>query len=227
MVITNSISPSLKYGLQFLVMWPDMAYATVKRFLYLTIFLIMQYFQYHYVFTHFKIDEIQNFVDSLPSTLAYSLTIVKMIMIWKNCRVIREILAAIDTDWCECVNVNRYLQAMTSKASISHFCSNAMLGFNTIAAVIYILGDYALSIVHNDKSDNDTTRPFPIKLTFPFEAEQSPIYELLVVASIHNASVVGVLRGIVIYIPIMLEIFILCFAGEYLSLKVNILELEI
>ncbi|XP_014483805.1 PREDICTED: odorant receptor 22c-like [Dinoponera quadriceps] len=177
MIIRSTISPSLKYGLQFLGMWPDMTYGIVNRLLFMLSILIMQFFQYHYVFAHFKFNEMQNLVDSLTATLDYSLTIVKLTMLWKNRRVVREILVAMDTDWRECISVDRYLQVMTSKANISYFCSNAMLGLNTIAAILYLLSDYALN---KDKSDNITSRSFPIKLTFPFEAEESPAYELLV-----------------------------------------------
>ncbi|XP_014483806.1 PREDICTED: odorant receptor 4-like [Dinoponera quadriceps] len=141
----------------------------------------MLYFQYLYLFAHCKPEELQNLVDSLPTTLEYNLTIFKLMTLWKNRRVVREILAAMDSDWCECVNVDQYLQVMTAKASISHFCTNAMLSFNTIACALYFVGDYAIGIAHQAQGDNDTLRPFPIKITFPFEAEQSPIYELLVV----------------------------------------------
>ncbi|XP_014483803.1 PREDICTED: odorant receptor 82a-like [Dinoponera quadriceps] len=170
MAIASTISPLLKTGLQFIGVWPDIAYVAIKRLVYISSILIMQYFQYLYVFEHFKFDEIQNLADSLPPTLEYSLTIMKLMTLWKNrrcdngttmkklyptkashCSVIREILEAIDTDW----------------------------RLNMITSVLYLLGDYALSNVHQTKSDNDTSRPFPIKIMFPFESKQSPIYELL------------------------------------------------
>lgn len=118
-----------------------------------------------------------------------------------HCSVIRNILAAIDSDWRECVNFGPYMQVMTSKASTSHFCSNAMLSFLTIAGVLYLLGDYAVCIVHLMKGDNDTSRPFPIKILVPFDAERSPIYELLVIFlflhAMLNTYTVGILNALI------------------------------
>ncbi|XP_032669885.1 odorant receptor 22c-like [Odontomachus brunneus] len=177
----STISPSLKIGLQFLGLWPDMPYTNIIRLIYMSSILIVQYFQYLYVFAYCKPGELQNLVDGLPVALDYSLTVMKLMTLWTNFRVVREILAAMDTDWRECVNVDRYLQVMMTKASISHFCSNALVSFNAVAGVFYLLGDYAIGIIYLTESDNNTSRPFPIKILFPFEAEQSPIYELLVV----------------------------------------------
>ncbi|XP_011148028.2 odorant receptor 13a-like [Harpegnathos saltator] len=181
MIFTSTVSPSLRNGLRFLGIWPDVSHAAVNQLLYISSILIMQYFQYLYVFAHCKPGELQNLVDGLPATLDYSLTTIKLLTLWANRRVVHEILAAMDADWRECVNVDRYSQVMTAKAGISYFCSNAMLNFNTIAGVLYLLGDYAVGIVYHAEDDNTTSRPFPIKLLFPLEAEQSPIYELLVV----------------------------------------------
>lgn len=71
---------------------------------------------------------------------------------------------------------------MTIKAGISHFFSNAMLSFNTFAAVFYLLGDYAIRFIYLTEDYNNSLRQFPVKAQFPFETEQSPIFELLVLA---------------------------------------------
>lgn len=68
---------------------------------------------------------------------------------------------------------------MKIKADTSHFCSNAMLKFNTFAGVSYLLGDYAVRFAYLTKGYNNSWRQFPIKIEFPFEAEQSPTFELL------------------------------------------------
>lgn len=98
-----------------------------------------------------------------------------------HCSVMRKILVHMDADWRECVNIDRDLQVMTTNANISHFGTNAMTRFFMFVSVMYFAGDYAIGIVSLYKNDNDTTRPFPMKLMFPFDAQQSPIYELLVV----------------------------------------------
>lgn len=84
MIVTSPISPGLKSGLRFIGVWPDMPYAIVHRLLYLSSILIMQYFQYLYVFAHCKFDELQELVDGLPAALDYSLTIIKLMTLWTN-----------------------------------------------------------------------------------------------------------------------------------------------
>ncbi|XP_032669882.1 odorant receptor 22c-like [Odontomachus brunneus] len=177
----STISPMLKVGLQFLGAWPGMPFATINRLVYMSSIVIMQYFQYLYVFTYCKPGELQNLVDGLPAAFDYTLTLMKLIILWKNDRVVRKILAHMDTDWRECLSIEQDLHVMTTKASVSHFCTNVMMRFYMFAGVVYLAGDFAISMVHLAKGDNDTSRPFPIKLLYSSEAEQSPIYELLVV----------------------------------------------
>lgn len=86
-----------------------------------------------------------------------------------------------DNDWRECINIDQHLNMMIIKSGVSHFYSNAMLSFNAIAAVLYVLGDYAICFVYSTKDYNDTLRQLPVKMLLPFETEQSPIFELLVV----------------------------------------------
>ncbi|XP_014481494.1 PREDICTED: uncharacterized protein LOC106747952 [Dinoponera quadriceps] len=146
-----------------------------------------------------------------------------------------------DSDWRECTNIDQHLHVMKTKASLSHFCTKAFISFYVFAGELYLMGTYTLGIVQQTEGDNDTLRPFPMKLLFPSEVEQSPIYELLVVAlflhamlniytastvnalifslSIHNESGVSLIKSALGYVGIMVEILIICSAGEYLSLK--------
>lgn len=86
-----------------------------------------------------------------------------------------------DDDWRECIHIDQHLNMMTIKASVSHFYSNAMLSFNGVAAILYVSGDYVIRFVYSTKDYNITLRQLPIKMLLPFETEQSPIFELLVV----------------------------------------------
>jgi len=87
-----------------------------------------------------------------------------------------------DKDWRECVNIDHHLYVMTIKANTSHFCSNIMFSINTIASVSYLLSGYVIRFVYlSGDYNNDTLRQLPIKVQFPFETQQSPIFELLAV----------------------------------------------
>lgn len=81
-MITSTVSPALKFGLQFLGLWPDVPYSTVYWLSFMSSMLIVQCFQYLYMFKHFSVSELSNLVDSLPVTFDYSLTCLKMISLW-------------------------------------------------------------------------------------------------------------------------------------------------
>ncbi|XP_012219953.2 odorant receptor 4-like [Linepithema humile] len=177
MTVSSIISPSLRIGLRFLGLWPNESYPTL--YIYMTSILIAQYFQYLYISTHFKFSEISNLVDGVMSTLFYSLMFLKLASLWIHRPVLHKILAAIDNDWRECINVEQHLYMMTNKANISHFYSNCMLGITIFAGILYGLGDYVIHVIHFIKDHNESGRQLPLKVQLPFKTDQSPIFEFL------------------------------------------------
>ncbi|XP_032669848.1 odorant receptor 13a-like isoform X2 [Odontomachus brunneus] len=202
MVVTSTICPSLQIGLRAFAVWPGVPYADVRRLIYVLSLVVIQYFQYLFIYVTFKYSQLQNLLDSIPSTMYYTLTAVKLITLWKYDRVIREILATIESDWRECVKVDQHLHIMTTKANISSFCAHGLLALNSIAGLLYFGGENAIAIVHMLKGNNVTSRPFPVRVVFPSAAEQSPVYELLVfILFLHGMStiiIVNVLSGVIL-----------------------------
>jgi len=98
-----------------------------------------------------------------------------------NYRLFHQILKAMGNDWRKCVGVDQHLYMMRLKANISHFCSNAMLSFNTIASALYLLTEYTMHSLYLVEYSNDILRQLPIKIKLSFEMDQSPIFELLFV----------------------------------------------
>nr|XP_012219954.1 PREDICTED: odorant receptor 22c-like [Linepithema humile] len=227
---TSTISPSLKIGLRLLGVWPDVSYSTVYWVIYMSSLLIIQYFQYLYVFTHFKLSELSNLVDSLPMTLDYSLSIFKLTSLWLQRRIMQQILIAMDKDWRECMDVNQYLYVMTIKANVSHFFSNTILSFYGISGVFYVLGDYAIHIMHLVSDNNDTLRQLPMKVQLPFETEQSPIFEVLVVTLfLHvmaNSFTIALLNGLIFSLVLHVsgQIDIICEEFRIISEKILLYE---
>ncbi|XP_011862384.1 PREDICTED: odorant receptor 22c-like [Vollenhovia emeryi] len=86
-----------------------------------------------------------------------------------------------DNDWRDCINIDQHLHMMTIKANISHFVSNAILSFSAFVAVFYILGEYAIRFLFLSEYNN-TERQLPVKIQLPFDSQQSPIFEFIVVA---------------------------------------------
>lgn len=134
-----------------------------------------------------------------------------------------------DNDWHECVNVEQHFYVMTIKASISYFCSNAMLSFNAIAGVLYVLSDYAIHFVSLVDDYNDTLRQLPIKIQLPFEYEQSPIFELLVVIlflhTMLHVCAVAILNGLIFTLVIFPRpIFRIYFESSYLLSELYLIK---
>lgn len=94
--------------------------------------------------------------------------------------VICDILATIDIDWRESLDIDHHLRLMKEKTNNSQFITNAWVITNLLAASVYFGGDNMMAVAHLIKGSNYTLRPFPIKVLFPPIAEQSPFYELLV-----------------------------------------------
>ncbi|XP_032669874.1 odorant receptor 24a-like [Odontomachus brunneus] len=176
----STINPLLKIGLQFIGVWPNVRYASVYRLIYILSILILQYFQYLYIYSHFKLSELPNLVDGLPVAIQYTLTASKLTALWIRRRVVYQVLTAMDDDWCVSMHVEQHLRMMATKADKSHLLCNTVFSLTTIAGVLYLLGDYAFRFLHLAEDVNVSSRHFPVKIQFPFEqAEQSPIYELL------------------------------------------------
>ncbi|XP_067206871.1 odorant receptor 10-like isoform X2 [Linepithema humile] len=222
----STISPSLKIGLRFLGVWPGVSHFTF--FIYSLSIFIVQYFQYLYVSAHLKLSELPNLVDSLPATLDYTLTLLKLASLWTHRRVINQILIAMDNDWRECIGVEQHLYVMTFKANISHFFSNAILSFNTIVAALYLLGEYAIRAAHIVGDHNNTLRQLPIKVQLPFDTEQSPIFELFVVILfLHvmaNACTLSIVNGLIFSLVLHIsgQIDIICHELKIISDEVSL-----
>ncbi|KAF3054483.1 Odorant receptor 412 [Nylanderia fulva] len=116
--MTTFMSPSFKFGLRLLGVLPGVPYSTVYWLIFMSNMLIMQYFQYLYVYNHFKMSELSNLVDSLPATIDYTLTVFKMTILFLRRRVLHQLLTAMNNDWRDCANVEQHLYVMNVKANI-------------------------------------------------------------------------------------------------------------
>lgn len=91
-----------------------------------------------------------------------------------------------DRDWSD--GVQSDVSTMIRHADLSRQCSNIMITTNAMAVFFYTIGGPILrSII--DKSDRET-RELPIKMEFPFNVDNSPIFEVvLVMQFFHDLSV--------------------------------------
>lgn len=130
-----------------------------------------------------------------------------------------------DNDWRECINIEQHLYMMTIKANISHFCSNALLSFNAVVAVLYLLGDYVIRFAFLTADYNDTLRQLPIRIQFPFETQQSPTFEFLVVTLfLHvtlHACTIAILNGLILTLVIHIYTYLYLFINYFITNRCN------
>ncbi|XP_011065193.1 PREDICTED: uncharacterized protein LOC105152532 [Acromyrmex echinatior] len=236
----NTISLSVEIGLRFIGMWPDSAYPNLYWFSYMTTIAIMQYYQYTYIFVHFDLNDLWLLMDCLSLTLAYSLAFLKLLVLWWNRRIFYYILKAIDEDWSECVINDSYKSTMMSMADLSRRFANVSFSIYAFSAFSLSIGEHLLQSM--DDQFGNSSRELPIKMKFPFDVSRSPIFECfligqflydLVIACVVNLinallvalivrsgeDTTNLIKSVSYYITIILEVFVYCFAGEFLSAK--------
>ncbi|KAL6254520.1 hypothetical protein P5V15_014573 [Pogonomyrmex californicus] len=184
----STISESVEAGLRFIGMWPHCVYANINWWTYIVSVAIVQYFQYSYIMVHFDINDLSVLVDGLSITLGYSLSFLKLINLWFNRRKLYVILDTMDKDWSDGIAVHSDISTMIRHANLSRQCSNVMITTNALAVFFYTIGGPILrSMIQKNE---DTTRELPIKMEFPFNVDNSPIFELILVLQFfHDLSV--------------------------------------
>lgn len=85
-MLRSTVSPLLKMGLGLIGIWPGASYGTLCWLFYMTTLVVMQYFQYSYVYEHLDFNNLTKLMDGLGLTLDYTLTILKLISFWFNRR---------------------------------------------------------------------------------------------------------------------------------------------
>ncbi|XP_018364902.1 PREDICTED: uncharacterized protein LOC108762413 [Trachymyrmex cornetzi] len=133
------------------------------------------YFQYSYVYEHFDFNNLTKLMDGLGLTLAYTLTILKLISLWFNRRIFADILIAMDDDWKDS-GTNLRECVMMNKANLAHRCSNAIISVNAIATFLYFI---EIHVRGYTRSKNGQFRRFPIQVQFSSEIYKTPVYELV------------------------------------------------
>ncbi|EZA57552.1 hypothetical protein X777_02090 [Ooceraea biroi] len=184
----STISESVEVGLRFIGMWPNCTYANINWWTYILSVAIMQYFQYSYILQHFDISDLSVTIDGLSITLGYSLSLLKLINLWFNRRKLYVILDAMDKDWTDGIAVDSDISMMIRHANLSRQLSNAMIMTNALAVFFYTIGGPILrSMIYKNE---ETKRELPIKMEFPFNVDNSPVFELVLVAQLfHDLSV--------------------------------------
>jgi len=107
-----------------------------------------------------------------------------------------------DQDWKECVINNSYESTMMSAADLSHRCSNAMISINALAAFFLSIGEHLLQSMGDLNGGDNNSRELPIKMEFPFDVSESPIFECFLYGQFFYelllASIVGIMNALLV-----------------------------
>ncbi|GAB1863031.1 Odorant receptor [Camponotus japonicus] len=177
----NTISRSVEIGLRFIGLWPDSTYATFYWFSYMTSIVIVQYYQYAYVLGHLEINDVWLLMDCLSLTLAYTLAFFKLLVLWWNRRIFYRIMKDMDEDWKDCIVNGSYMSTMMTMADLSRRFSNIVFTVNGIGAFFLSIGEHLLQSMNDANRINNSSRELPLKMEFPFDVSESPIFECFLI----------------------------------------------
>ncbi|XP_070150830.1 uncharacterized protein [Polyergus mexicanus] len=219
----STISESVEAGLRFIGMWPHCINGNINWWTYIASVAVVQYFQYSYILAHFDISDLSVIIDGLSITLGYSLSFLKLINLWFNRRKLHIILDTIDKDWSDGIAIHSDVSTMIRHADLSRQCSNVMITTNALSVFFYTIGGPILrSVIH--KNDRETTaRELPIKMEFPFNVDNSPIFELILVVQLfHDLS----LACIIAMLNALLVTLVLHISGQIDIMRQGLLEIS-
>ncbi|XP_012219956.1 odorant receptor 13a-like isoform X1 [Linepithema humile] len=217
----STISESVEAGLRFIGMWPRCIYANINWWTYIVSVAVVQYFQYSYILAHFDMKDLSVTIDGLSITLGYSLSFLKLINLWFNRRKLYVILDTMDKDWSD--GIQSDVSTMIRHANLSRQCSNIMITTNALAVFFYTIGGPILRSIINKSNQETTTRELPIKMEFPFNVDNSPIFELvLVIQLFHDLSV----ACIIAMLNALLVTLVLHVSGQIDIMRKGLLEIS-
>ncbi|KAG5326898.1 OR13A protein, partial [Acromyrmex heyeri] len=101
-----------------------------------------------------------------------------------------------------CVINNSYESTMMSVADLSHRCTNVMISINALAAFFLSIGEHLLQSIGDINGVDNNSRELPIKMEFPFDVSESPIFECFLIGQflyeLVLASIVGMMNALLV-----------------------------
>ncbi|XP_012063162.1 PREDICTED: odorant receptor 4-like [Atta cephalotes] len=190
MIPISTVSRSVEIGLHLTGIWPNSS--IFFKLLWTLVMGIGLIFQYYYLLTHFSTKELPNLIDGLSTTLPHSLLFFKLIVLWVNHRIFKNILIVMSNDWHKYSN----MYAMIDKAVLAHRCSKLIISVYSIAVLLY-----STASILNKQNDIDC-RELLIKMELPFGFCESPIYEIVMFVQFIRlmavASAIGMLDALLV-----------------------------
>ncbi|KAL0111082.1 hypothetical protein PUN28_012802 [Cardiocondyla obscurior] len=112
---------------------------------------------------------------------------------------------------------------MMAVADLSRRCSNVMISINALAAFFLSIGEHMLQSMGNVDGVDNNSRELPIKMEFPFDVSESPIFECFLFGQFFYelvlASIVGMMNALLVSL-------ILHVSGQIDIMRQNINEIS-
>ncbi|CAK9818430.1 hypothetical protein ANTPLA_LOCUS9767 [Anthophora plagiata] len=187
MILRNTISQSVKFGLHFIGIWPGTPFPSLHKIGWIIVMSVLQTYQYRYIIAHYKSDSLMITIDNLSIAMPFSLTSIKIMISWANYGVLREIISTMEED-CQkyaAIDINKLI---SKTGQLSFYLTSIVISSYLVAVFLYIIG--TIGFQGNSAS---ISRELILKMDLPFETSKSPNYELIVTTQflIHLLSVLA------------------------------------
>lgn len=107
-----------------------------------------------------------------------------------------------DRDGRECDINDSYASMMINVADVSRRCSSVMISINALAAFFLSIGEHLLHSLNDVNRVDNNSRELPIKMEFPFDVSESPIFECFLIGQflyeLLLASIVGMVNALLV-----------------------------
>ncbi|XP_046143973.1 uncharacterized protein LOC123988341 [Osmia bicornis bicornis] len=84
MTFPSTLSPSVRYGLHFVGVWPGTPLPGLRKMCWVIAMGLLQTYQYKYIIQHYYTDSLLEMIDNLSITMPFSLVCIKLIVAWTN-----------------------------------------------------------------------------------------------------------------------------------------------
>lgn len=112
-----------------------------------------------------------------------------------------------DKDWKDCIVNGSYMSTMMTMADLSRRFSNIVFTVNGIGAFFLSIGEHLLQSMNDANRINNSSRELPLKMEFPFDVSESPIFECFLIGQfIYDliiAFVVGLMDALLVTLVLL------------------------
>lgn len=118
------------------------------------------------------------------------------------CRIFYRIVKDMDQDWRDCIVNDLYVSTMMAMADLSRRFSNIVFIIYASGAFFLSIGEHLLQSLNDINRVGNSSRELPLKMKFPFEVSESPIFECFLIGQfvydLSIAIVVGLMNALLV-----------------------------